>query len=202
MPETTYLTNVIQGLYSTHAKGVKSLNIDENCMLRGYSFSASDYFDLAPTASVYIHFTGNSSTRQILFEPLKFTAVDAGPVTIDYYANVVLTAGGRTPIFTYNRNPYAFVAGVTQNATLEFVNVANISDIGVKFRGTLIPSLSGLGVSSGLSAIGGGGLPLVVYTPDDYVIKITNTDTTDTATIEFDFTWIESPTQMSAYPEE
>jgi hypothetical protein len=177
MAETNYLTNVFKESFCECIKSVKTIKLEDVLFYNGYAFTAKDYFTLGAGATVYIHYTANSPTdSSVIFKPLILRAIDTGPVSIDYYVNPDLTPGGRTPIFFFNRRQ---PDGNASYSTLEFVDAANITVPGVaglRFTGDYIDSETGLGANPGSSGEGGGGLPYLLDTTEDYVIELTNED--------------------------
>lgn len=167
----------------------------EAYILAGYMFTARDYLTLPKGATIYIHFTGNSENKTILFEPLGFKGINGGPITIDYYANGILSAAG-TPIYNFNRNPNKFVEGIVSTSTIQFLDVGDISFIGQKFQGEIIPSVTGLGSSPGNQGASSTENLLVLFTPANYIIKLVNTDTSNDVLLEYYFDWIETPTPL------
>lgn len=184
--------NGFPGKQNTIADAQRIISLSEELFVSGKSFSSRGYFDLGNGASPanlkYIVFDPTSCpASQILFEPLKFKGVKAGPVLIDIFINPTLAAGGRTSIPGVNRR----VSSPLPLCTFEFIVPANVTNEGTKIPSSrFIGSESSVGRSSE-SDESAGGLPFEVSGSTVYLIKFENTDSEDSL-IEYNVTWYEN----------
>lgn len=174
----------------TATNSIRVSNVQDDLFVNGFAFTARDVVTSAAATDLYIHFDPTAGpTLQFVFAPLSFVAAEAGPILITYYVSPTLAAGGRTPIVGSNRRS---TSSNTSVAVVEFVAAANVTDPGTKFSAQVIPSNSAGGAFPNSGASSAEGLPFEIDPTLDYLIKIDNTNGTDTL-FEYNIDWFEVP---------
>jgi hypothetical protein len=163
--------------------------IQENLFINGFSFSYVDYLVYALAGTKTIVFDGSAcECSQIVFNPILFSA-SAGPILIDFYANVTLNATpGGTILQASNRR------ATSPNVTDAILYLdPTIDDLGTRFSGDLVPSNESAGVgTSNQGASSSQGLPFEIDSSLLYAFTMENLDGADTY-IKVDMTWFEIP---------
>lgn len=177
------------GLFKTIANALRINTLAEELFIKGKTFSGRDYFTVAASSQVYIIFQPSNEVNQVIFEPLKFVGALGGPVFIDIY-NYSDTVGALgDPLLVGNRRegmPFP-------ESTFHFIPAGslNLGALTSKLNGRLLPSLStpGQRSDSGESA---GALPFAVDNESIKIIKIDNSDISQAAIVEYNFTFSEN----------
>ena len=186
MSETQKVTNTVVNAGSI-AGGFKGVTLQEEQFILGNSYTVADYdLDVGTDAEIDFLFdpTGCSSDTQVIAEVPVFNA-SAGPVTIAFYLNPVVTDTG-SELTAYNRRTTS-----TNTNSAKLYKAPTLSDDGTRFTGLLCPATStGAGQSTGNVTLGG--LPFEVDCSLKLLIRVKNLNGAG-SDIGYKYDWTEAP---------
>lgn len=163
MSTTSEILNSVFGVV-----GIKTLSIQENAFIQGNSFTHSDYEVSVDAAEVinYLFDPTACTCDQIIAEVPIFNAT-AGPITIEFYTGVVVSANG-SELISFNRRP-------GESAAEAKLYVApTITNDGTRFSGLLLTATDAVQGDTGSVTIQG--LPFEVTKTTKILIRVTNTN--------------------------
>ena len=165
-----------------NAVGLRTMSIQESAFINGESFTHSDYTlgVLGSNVTDYLFDATACTCDQVIAESPIFNAT-SGPVTIEFYAGVTVSANG-TELPSFNRRSGGDVAEA------KLYIGPTVTDVGLRFAGLLLTATDAVQGDTGGVTIQG--LPFEVDKAALILIRVTNTN--GVADIGRLFDWIES----------
>ena len=165
------------------ANAFKIVTIQEDAFVNGNAFTHSDY-DLSVGAAAIINYLFDPTActcDQVIAEVPIFNAT-AGPISIEFYSGVTVSANG-TELISFNRRSGG------SSAESKLYAGPTITDDGTRFSGLLLTATDAVQGDTGAVTIQG--LPFEVNKSAKILIRITNTNGAGVG-IGRRFDWIES----------